>query len=227
MARKAPWGPLARSSPGGAGPSRARPLSSTSTWSLSRMVLIRWATTSSVHPRKAAPFFIVACRAASAARSTDAVASSKSTTFLLWSAARAMERSCRCPALQLAPPSITHISSPSPEQVTNSLRRATSRADHTSSSVFSSAGSRLNLRGPEKRWGSWGMIASALRSWGRATLAVSTPSMSTCPPHTSLRRARARSSEDLPEPVRPTTPSLEPPNTRQSTPCKTQGKSDR
>ena len=54
-------------------------------------------------------------------------------------------------------------------------------------------------------------MASWRRRASRPILATSTPSSSTLPAVTSISRNSASMSEDLPLPVRPTTPKLVPP----------------
>lgn len=57
----------------------------------------------------------------------------------------------------------------------------------------------------------WGMMASWRLRASKPIVATSTPSSSTLPAVTSIRRNSASISEDLPLPVRPTTPQLVPP----------------
>jgi hypothetical protein len=62
------------------------------------------------------------------------------------------------------------------------------------------------LNVPEKRMGSWGMMASLERSSCKGTWVMSTSSMTTCPLEMVKTRNSASTVEDLPLPVRPHTP---------------------
>mmetsp|Transcript_79171 Transcript_79171/g.203940 ORF Transcript_79171/g.203940 Transcript_79171/m.203940 type:complete len:247 (-) Transcript_79171:875-1615(-) len=156
---------------------------------------------SSVRPANAA--CTTDCRRASVCASQLEVGSSMTTMRFWLSDARAMETSCRSPALNCDPPLPT------------SLSRSTSRPTRFSAAARASrecawTGSRLRLSGPLKRNGSWGTTATAPRSVCRPIFATSTPSMRMEPLSISTRRRSITESDDLPAPVRPQMPSRSP-----------------
>ena len=67
---------------------------------------------------------------------------------------------------------------------------------------------QLLQHAPENSSGSCGMMAICRRSSRSGTVATSTPSNITLPPSMSIRLSNASKSDDLPEPVRPTTPQM-------------------
>mmetsp|Transcript_23734 Transcript_23734/g.73058 ORF Transcript_23734/g.73058 Transcript_23734/m.73058 type:complete len:242 (-) Transcript_23734:1814-2539(-) len=141
----------------------------------------------------------------SVAESTWAVASSKHTTEDRRKRQRARASNWRSPALR-------EVASPS--LVTKVWwrhdrgRPTVSKASPTTSSEYSPKGSQFILPVPCMSTASWGMRQSRRRSIVRPNVEVSTPSTRTRPPQTSTKRNRAMNNDDLPAPVRPTTPTL-------------------
>ena len=88
------------------------------------------------------------------------------------------------------------------------MRWTRSRASRNSASVCWSKASRFERTVPENRTGSCGMMARRLRRSCSFILDMSKPSMWMEPERASRKRKRARVREDLPAPVRPTTPIL-------------------
>mmetsp|Transcript_3005 Transcript_3005/g.9225 ORF Transcript_3005/g.9225 Transcript_3005/m.9225 type:complete len:333 (-) Transcript_3005:429-1427(-) len=160
---------------------------------------------------------------ASVRMSTAAVASSIKMIWLFLSSARAMHSSCRCPTLQLPPPSATGASS----AATADARWARCSAAHTSASEWRSKGSRLSRTVPLNRTGSCGMTATLPRRSSRPISPTFTPSTRTAPRSTSTQRVSTYSSDDLPAPVRPTTPIFSPLWMVKSSPRSTCGSSGR
>mmetsp|Transcript_2948 Transcript_2948/g.7319 ORF Transcript_2948/g.7319 Transcript_2948/m.7319 type:complete len:256 (-) Transcript_2948:432-1199(-) len=185
-------------------------------------VCSRWAMAMSVQPRNSSR--IVFWISASVSTSTLAVASSRTNTLADFSRARASATSCFCPILKGEPPSRSCMSRPSGLRDTTSCRCARCTACHTSSSLYSPKGSRLKRRVPVKRAGTWGIMASAPRSWCRPSWLMSTPSTRMTPASSSIRRNSVLIRDDLPAPVRPTTPTLLPAATLMSSPRNTSGR---
>lgn len=82
-------------------------------------------------------------------------------------------------------------SSIDPSGLTGSTRYDRLRASHNVASSATLNGSRFDLRVPEKRRGSCGMMASPLRRSPRPTFEMSTPSIIMEPDVSSTRRNRA------------------------------------
>mmetsp|Transcript_50241 Transcript_50241/g.133372 ORF Transcript_50241/g.133372 Transcript_50241/m.133372 type:complete len:295 (+) Transcript_50241:273-1157(+) len=158
----------------------------------------------SVRPAKARS--TTRCTCASVCASQLAVGSSITTTRAWLSVARAIATSWRSPALNCSPPLPTSASSAACTPTCVS-------ADFRASSPSLPLGSRLPRSVPRNRKGIWGTMATALRRVCSPTLEMSTPSSSTPPELISTSRSSITDSEDLPAPVRPTTPSLSPPAT--------------
>ena len=168
------------------------------------MVLSLWAIVMTVHSLNS--FRIVAWIRSSVSKSTAAVASSKMSTLVLRSKARAKQINCRCPTLKFSPPSDASWSSPVGRDLTNVFKWACSKAAHTSSSVYESKGSKFILKVPENRTGSCGIIVSRERNAWRPKSAILMPSMVMEPSAASIMRNKPSVSDDLPAPVRPTIP---------------------
>lgn len=105
------------------------------------------------------------------------------------------------------------------------MRCTRSRQSRNSASVCLSKGSRLVRTVPEKSTGSCGMIARRLRRSCSLILEMSWPSMWMVPERASRKRKRARVREDLPAPVRPTTPMRSLLSERKVRPLRTGGRS--
>lgn len=137
-----------------------------------------------------------------------AVASSIKTILLFLRMALQIQMSCLSPELRLLPFCSICCSRPLSSLLTRSSSEASLR---TSSNWFveqESWGSRLYLRVPSNRVGSWGMIAiSSLRFW-RLNWEISWPSISIQPESASTILQRASQMVDFPAPVLPTTPTL-------------------
>ncbi|KAH3665605.1 hypothetical protein OGAPHI_003793 [Ogataea philodendri] len=124
---------------------------------------------------------------------------------------------CRCPADRFDPPSdilinngFSLISSLSPASSyilrMCSFKWASSRASHSSSSVYISVGSMLDRNEPSKICESCGIIDSFDRKSYNPMLLVFTSSMSMWPLAASMIRKIANVNDDLPAPVLPTIP---------------------
>mmetsp|Transcript_63643 Transcript_63643/g.106163 ORF Transcript_63643/g.106163 Transcript_63643/m.106163 type:complete len:339 (-) Transcript_63643:3074-4090(-) len=198
--------------------SMAFPSSMTSTRSLSRMVLMRWAMVRVVTPFRSRS---VAWISRSVWWSTEAVASSSSRILQSHSRARTMHTSCRWPTLRFCPLGSMVMSSPPLRLSTNSLSLASARVAQSLSDVCRSNGSKLNRRVPEKSTGSCGMMAMRHRSACSPTLEVGRPSMRICPSFSSTSRSSVTRSELLPAPVRPTIPTFSPGATLKLRPLRT------
>jgi hypothetical protein len=85
----------------------------------------------------------------------------------------------------------------------------------------------LNLRVPENKTGSCGMMVSFDRSDPSPIFAMSMPSMTIDPPTDSRIRNRARVSDDFPAPVRPTIPIFSPATMLKETPLRTSSRPSR
>mmetsp|Transcript_4924 Transcript_4924/g.10691 ORF Transcript_4924/g.10691 Transcript_4924/m.10691 type:complete len:285 (-) Transcript_4924:3510-4364(-) len=168
---------------------------------------------------------MVRCISASVSASTAEVASSIITSEQRESSARAMQRSWRWPVEKLAPSSATSSSS----ERTACARCTRCSAAHIACAVCSPSGSRLSRTVPEKSTGSCGMTATAdLCTWS-GTSAMSRPSMRIAPVRSggATSRVSATTRLDLPEPVRPTTPTFSPGSTVAVRPCSTSGSPSR
>ena len=201
------------------------PRSRHTTASFSMMVLILCAMVMIV--RDANWSAITSCISLSVSRSTDAVASSRHTTLVSRSSARARHSICRCPALKFSPYSATGASSPTPCSVTAGLSCTASSANHSVSSECSLNGSRLSRTFPLNRIGSCGMHVTRDRRSFSVMFCTSTPSSVMLPPHGSTSRQSATMSVDLPEPVRPQMPTFSPARTSKETPRSTSGRPGR
>lgn len=143
-----------------------------------------------------------------------AVASSRITIRLVRRIALQMQISCRSPELRFFPPSeITmlmprSVSSAFSDLFNNSFKPALLSSSSIRLSSTLSNGSKLNLREPEKRVGSYGMTVTFSLNFYRSTLAISTPSISTWPSKSSTILLMLIQIVDLPAPVRPTIPIL-------------------
>mmetsp|Transcript_22094 Transcript_22094/g.69819 ORF Transcript_22094/g.69819 Transcript_22094/m.69819 type:complete len:200 (+) Transcript_22094:236-835(+) len=176
--------------------------------------------TNTVAPAPWVMVFTASCTFASVSKSTLAKASSMQISLLPCS--RALERlsSCRSPVLKFEPCSAIWKPKPRPSAICTARR-----ASQTCLSVCSSNGSRLYLRLPEKKLGSWGTQEMHLLSLLRGILAMSTPSMVIAPFVVSASLARAMKMELLPLPVLPQKPTFTPPGQAKSTPFNTMGRS--
>mmetsp|Transcript_13976 Transcript_13976/g.41366 ORF Transcript_13976/g.41366 Transcript_13976/m.41366 type:complete len:365 (-) Transcript_13976:46-1140(-) len=193
----------------------------TTTRSPCMMVSSRWAmvsTVASVISRRS-----VCWISSSVSMSTDAVASSRTSTREPRSSARAVQTSCRCPADRLAPFGSIGCSRPAGCAPQSASSEHWARHSRTSASACCPKGSRLLRSEPLKRVASCGMIASACRSARSGTVAMSTPSIEMEPSASSTSRKSAASRLLLPAPVRPTKPTFSPPPTRSSKPRSTKG----
>ena len=139
--------------------------------------------------------------------STCAVGSSKITILLRLSKVRAKHINCRSPVLKFSPPSKSWWSS-WPSRFSTKLVSFTSLiALHSSSSVYSSKGSKFFLNDPLKRTGDWPRTEIHFRDSWSWTPVMHTPSMNISPSASGMRR-RADIMDDFPSPVRPTIPNL-------------------
>mmetsp|Transcript_80007 Transcript_80007/g.159038 ORF Transcript_80007/g.159038 Transcript_80007/m.159038 type:complete len:248 (+) Transcript_80007:589-1332(+) len=178
----------------------------------SMMVCSRWAIVSTVASAKT--FRMADCKMASVSLSIDAVASSSTITCDLRSIALARQMSCRCPTEKLAPASPTEERSPSLRALMGASSCVSEITRLSSSSECVPNGSRLYLTVSLKSTGSCMMIASRERKEESRSVERSTPSTSSAPawPTNPLVGSTSRQSVaqkvDLPEPVRPTTPTL-------------------
>mmetsp|Transcript_22487 Transcript_22487/g.57846 ORF Transcript_22487/g.57846 Transcript_22487/m.57846 type:complete len:206 (-) Transcript_22487:3817-4434(-) len=132
------------------------------------------------------------------------------------SSARARQMSWRWPTETFSPYSATLASSP-PIARTARASCARSRTSHTRCSLCSPNGSRLERTVPEKSTGSCGIIDTAPRSCSRESDWMSRPSIEMVPSAGSTMRISSSIVEDLPEPVRPTTPTFAPAGTENET----------
>mmetsp|Transcript_34290 Transcript_34290/g.118160 ORF Transcript_34290/g.118160 Transcript_34290/m.118160 type:complete len:245 (+) Transcript_34290:113-847(+) len=193
----------------------------TTMMSESRTVEMRCAMTTMVAALKPSASRSVRWMASSEARSTDAVASSTQTTRRRSSSARAVQSSCRSPSERLLPSSSTWRSS-----VPSLPSKAWSAASvvRMCGSACSPKGSRLKRSVPLNKCGACGMTATAFRSCARGTVRVSRPSKMMAPPEIKLRRENAETSDDLPEPLRPTMPTFAPDGMESEMPWRTSGR---
>lgn len=179
------------------------PLSNTKTLLESMMVFNLCAMVITVHSLNS--FLIVFCMRSSVSKSTAAVASSRIKIFVFLSKARARQMSWRWPIDRLTPPSETWWNRPAGSaikrtyyQIYNmpvlfkdlpeikSFKWANSTVFQTSSSEYTSNGSKFNLKVPENNTASWGMIVNFdLKSW-RPISAIFTPSMMIFPALASI-----------------------------------------
>mmetsp|Transcript_25439 Transcript_25439/g.71464 ORF Transcript_25439/g.71464 Transcript_25439/m.71464 type:complete len:261 (-) Transcript_25439:3904-4686(-) len=218
----------------GAAYSRSLPSSRTATASQAAIVPSRCAIVILVAPPRAPPLS-TRCTRRSVFWSTFAVASSMSTSLDFRAIARARHSNCLSPTDKLAPNSLSSKSkaneatrlagtspatsvAPSDSEARDVSEpdgarpppRASSSAASSSSSVRSPNMSRLKRIVPANRVGACGTMATRPRSVFSPTLATSTPSTRTAPLCTGYRRRIVCTSVDLPAPVRPTTPTLDP-----------------
>ena len=100
-----------------------------------------------------------------------------------------------------------------------------SKASRKAESSCSSKASRLLRMVPEKRTGSWGIIARRERRACSFILEISRPSMWIDHSLASRKRNKASVKDDLPAPVRPTTPIRSLRSTRKVKPLRTGGRS--
>ena len=135
-----------------------------------------------------------------------AVASSINTTLLFFSIALQIQISCFSPELKFCPFSSICWYRLSWFLSIKFSREASFKSSINSGSEDLFSGSRLNLRVPSKRVGSWGMIAIFSLRFCKLIFKISTPSMNIWPEAASTILQRARQRVDLPAPVLPTTP---------------------
>mmetsp|Transcript_13475 Transcript_13475/g.33015 ORF Transcript_13475/g.33015 Transcript_13475/m.33015 type:complete len:238 (-) Transcript_13475:3774-4487(-) len=195
-----------RSRLSGVSNSLSSPLAMARILSEKMMVSRRWAMVMVVRPLNTRR--MVFWMRLSVCRSMAAVASSSTRMRVFLSTQRAMHTSCFWPSEKLEPPSATAASRPPGSSDTASFMCTSSRACHTSLSVESPKGSRLERTVPLNMTGSWGMMARRLRTSRSGTLAMFLPSITMRPMASSNMRNSAMSSVVLPEPVRPTTPTF-------------------
>mmetsp|Transcript_29019 Transcript_29019/g.52107 ORF Transcript_29019/g.52107 Transcript_29019/m.52107 type:complete len:223 (+) Transcript_29019:23-691(+) len=198
--------------------STAVPLSMTRTRSLSRIVSMRWAIVNVVTP--CSPRSVLWIRR-SVPRSTEAVASSRRSTFAPRNRARTMHTSCLCPTLRFCPLGSTAMSRPPLRDSTNSFRLAVSSAAQSAAGECSPNGSRLKRSDPENSTGSCGMMARRCRRVCSPTVWIGRPSIMMAPACRSTNRSRATRRELFPAPVRPTTPTRSPGRTVKVRPLRT------
>mmetsp|Transcript_34016 Transcript_34016/g.109913 ORF Transcript_34016/g.109913 Transcript_34016/m.109913 type:complete len:243 (-) Transcript_34016:1858-2586(-) len=148
-----------------------------------------------------------ACMAASDPSSRLEVASSRMRMRASPSMARAKQSSCRSPEDRLAPPLVTWVASISAGS------RARTSAERRSDSGMVPNGHKLCETVPSCSTGSCGMMVIARRSALRPSKPVGCPSIRIEPEAGSTSRKSASTSVDLPAPVRPTMPTLEPAST--------------
>mmetsp|Transcript_9937 Transcript_9937/g.22128 ORF Transcript_9937/g.22128 Transcript_9937/m.22128 type:complete len:259 (+) Transcript_9937:247-1023(+) len=196
---------LPSSSLGGAHSFRT-PASITTTLSDSMTLSRRWAMVRMV--RLSNMRLITLCTSFSVCGSMAAVASSQHSTGTLRSAARARHTSCICPSDQASEPVPLSLPCRPPALLTCSSSEASLITLISSASVCSSKGSRLDLTVPVNTTGSWGMMDRPRRRRLSVMLEMSTPSIMMEPWPSSNMRYRASRQVDLPEPVRPTMPTL-------------------
>ena len=145
--------------------------------------------------------------------STLAVASSSTIILEFRSIARARQSSCLWPVENTDVASETCVSSPSSHLAdrTNRASCTASRASQSSSVEWFPKGSRFSRIDPMKRKGCWGIIAIDSLNKLSPISEISTPSISIRPPSClsfSTILNSAYNTEDLPAPVRPTTPTF-------------------
>mmetsp|Transcript_30325 Transcript_30325/g.67227 ORF Transcript_30325/g.67227 Transcript_30325/m.67227 type:complete len:239 (-) Transcript_30325:528-1244(-) len=187
--------------------SRRRPASRTRMRSLSMMVCRRCAMVSTVQLLNAVR--MVAWMRPSVALSTLEVASSSTRILEFRSSALAMQSSCLCPTLRLAPPSLMGASRPSCCSFTNeSMPDLRSASQMSASDPASLKGSRLLRMVPLNTTGSWGTSDSRQRRSLRPMAEMSSPSMRMRPDAGSMMRYSVRNRVLLPHPVRPHTPTF-------------------
>ena len=153
-----------------------------------------------------------ACRMrASVAVSTAEVESSRMRIFGFASRARAMHSRCFCPPETLVPPCSMSWLYPSGKAETNPSACASRAARRrVSSSAFSSPQSRLSRTVPENSTFFCRTMPMPARRLCRFQSFTLTPSTSTSPSSASYSRGISETSVDLPEPVEPMMPTVEP-----------------
>jgi hypothetical protein len=140
----------------------------------------------------------------SVSKSTAAVASSKTSTFVFLNNALLRQINCLCPTDRFSPPSVTSWYKPAVKPVetrsfdyrnfetdadspfTNDFKWACSKAIHTSSSLCLSNGSKFIRSDPENRTASCGIIVSRERNVCRPKLDIFTPSIRISPSAASI-----------------------------------------
>lgn len=139
-----------------------------------------------------------------------AVASSKITTLLCRKMDLHMHKSCFSPTERLLPPSSTLNASPDPNYFSPLAIRLVNPAFYSTSISFSSGrrsnGSKLNLRVPLNKVGSWGITVIFYLKSLRFRVLISTPSISIVPFSNSMILERVSAIVDFPAPVRPHIP---------------------
>ena len=178
-------------------------LPKTMTWSASRIVDRRWATTITVRPRVSS--FMTAVIAASFSPSRAEVISSSSRMGASLIKARAMETRWRSPPDSFKPPCPTWVSHPSGRDAITWSSRAARAAASSSASVASGRAMRTFSRMVvSNRYTSWNTMEILRMSVGVGILRTSVPPICTEPESTSQNRAMSRSIVDLPQPEGPT-----------------------
>ena len=138
--------------------------------------------------------------------STDAVASSNTRIFLLYSKTLTKQTSCLCPTLQFSPSSATHALRSPLSCPTIFARQHMFNTSSISWSECSPRGSKLVLMVPWNNVGSWEiMLKRDLKSF-KPILLISTPLVSIWPFEDSTTRKRAWINVDFPLPVMSTKP---------------------
>mmetsp|Transcript_25406 Transcript_25406/g.40427 ORF Transcript_25406/g.40427 Transcript_25406/m.40427 type:complete len:206 (+) Transcript_25406:468-1085(+) len=144
--------------------------------------------------------------------SMELVASSNSKILVFFNNARPMQINCFCPAEKLLPDSATMYSNFSAFSSTNSNILIFFRTSHTSSSVYSPNGSKLNFNEPLNSTGSCGIMARFVRKSRNPNCVQSTPSSTISLSGFSGSTKRNNDSNRLlfPDPVRPQIPIFSP-----------------
>ena len=153
--------------------------------------------------------FIASWMSASDSGSTLDVASSSTRIAGLYTRARAIARSWRCPYEMLAPRSLSDAASPPGSASTNvvALADRTARSSAAASATPSDGSAprrRFASTEPVKSTVSWKMMPTCRRKRSRSHSRTSTPPTSTRPCCTSYDRLRRRAHVLFPSPVAPT-----------------------
>jgi hypothetical protein len=135
--------------------------------------------------------------------------------------ARQMQISWRSPEDKFLPFSVISMKSPFGSFYNRELSPAFSRRSNNILSLKVSSGSRLYLKVPVKRVGSWGMIVIRLLRSSKGTFEMSYPSRKIDPLYSSTILVIAKAIVLLPAPVLPTIPIFSPPLTLKFRPFKT------
>src|SRR5215470_8364107 len=146
--------------------------------------------------------------------STLEVASSRTRIAGLYTRARAMASSWRCPCERFAPRSPSGSSSPRGSASTNARAYAASSARRMASTGTSAPRAMLSATVPVKSTVSWKTVPTRRRRRSRSHSRTSTSSTSTRPRVTSYERISRRAHVDLPSPVAPTSATCSPVATR-------------